>query len=163
MKILGIDPGTSRVGYGLIDSESGGKLRLLRYGTLEANEKDLQGKMANITSQFRALLRESRPELAAIERLYFAKNQKTAISVAQARGALLSILLESGVAVTEFSPNEVKSQVAGYGLADKKSVAKMVMAILKTPELPGHDDATDALAIAIVAANHQKLLTRNLV
>lgn len=135
---------------------------MLKYGTLEAKEKDLSGKMATMTRQFRALLKETRPELAAIERLYFAKNQKTALAVAQARGALLSILLENNIQVTEFSPNEVKSQLTGYGLADKKGVAKMVVTILKI-ELTGYDDASDALAIAIVAANHQRLLTRNLV
>ncbi len=158
MKILGIDPGTSRVGFGLIDTQP--HLRLIHYGTLEAKEKDLPGKIANITSQFRSLLKETRPEYAAIERLFFAKNQKTALAVAQARGALLSILLEHQIPFAEFSPNEVKSQIAGYGLADKKGVAKMVMAILKTTELSGYDDASDALAIAIAAANQQKLLTR---
>ncbi len=153
MRILGIDPGTSRIGFGLIETTGG--LRMLKYGTLEAKEKDLSGKMTTMTRQFRELLKETKPELAAIERLYFAKNQKTALAVAQARGALLSILLENGIAVTEFSPNEVKSQITGYGLADKKGVAKMVVSILKT-ELTGYDDASDALAIAIVAANHQR-------
>jgi len=155
MKILGIDPGTSRIGFGLIETDGG--LKLIHYGTIEAKEKELTGKMANANSQFRKLLAEFNPEFAAIEKIYFAKNQKTALGVAQARGALLSILLENGIPIAEFSPTEVKSQVAGYGLADKKGVAKMVRAILKLTELPGYDDASDALAIAIVAANHHRI------
>lgn len=155
MIILGIDPGTSRVGYGFI--ESNGPLKLLRYGVIEAKEKTLAGKISNLTVQMRRLIDETKPELAAIEKLYFAKNQKTAIDVAQARGAILSLLLEKNVATVEYSPNEVKSQVTGYGLADKRGIAKMVKAILKVGELPGYDDASDALAIAITAANHRRL------
>lgn len=149
MKILGIDPGTSRIGYGLID---GNTSRLIRYGVIEAKEKDLTGKIANLTVQFRALLTEAAPELVAIEKLYFAKNQKTALDVAQARGAILSICLEKNIQTAEYSPNEVKSRVAGYGLADKRAVAKMVKLILKVDTLTGYDDASDALAIALTAA-----------
>lgn len=160
MRILGIDPGTSRIGFGLIETDGG--LRLIRYGTIEAKEKTLPEKIASAAVQFRALLAELRPEFVGIEKLFFAKNTKTAMSVAQSRGALLSILMEHKLPILEFSPNEVKSQVAGYGLADKKGVAKMVGVILKVRELPGYDDASDALAIAIACANQQKLLTRNL-
>ena len=155
MRILGIDPGTSRIGFGLIETDGG--LKLIHYGTIEAKEKTLPGKIANATGQFKKLLAELAPDFAAIEKIYFAKNQKTALSVAQARGALLSILLEKNIPLAEFSPTEVKSQVAGYGLADKKGVAKMVKVILKLTELPGYDDASDALAIAIAAANNYKL------
>jgi len=149
MKILGIDPGTSRIGYGLIDGRIS---KLIRHGVIEANEKDLPGKIANLSRQFKNLLSETAPELVAIEKLYFAKNQKTALDVAQARGAILSACLERNLAVTEYSPNEVKSHIAGYGLADKRAVAKMVRLILKVDSLPGYDDASDALAIALTAA-----------
>ncbi len=155
MKILGIDPGTSRVGYGLI--ESGGSLKFLRHGVIEAKEKTLTEKISNLILQMRRLLDETKPDLAAIEKIYFARNQKTAIDVAQARGALLSLFLENKIPIVEYSPNEVKSQVAGYGLADKKGVAKMVKAILRISDLPGYDDASDALAIAITAANYRRI------
>lgn len=155
MKILGIDPGTSRIGYGLIETD--GPLKLLRHGVIEAKEKTLAGKILNFVAQTRKLLDEVKPELAAIEKLYFAKNQKTALDVAHARGVLLSLFLEKNVPFVEYSPNEVKSQVTGYGLADKKGVAKMVKAILKVGDLPGYDDASDALAIAITAANNKRL------
>lgn len=158
MKILGIDPGTSRLGFGLI--ETGSALKLVHYGTIETGEKTLAGKIGSVTSQLRKLLAELRPDYAAVEKIYFAKNQKTAIDVAQARGAIVSLLLEKGIPIAEFNPNEVKSQVTGYGLADKKGVAKMVKAILKVADLPGYDDASDALAIAITAANYRRLLDR---
>lgn len=158
MRILGIDPGTSRIGFGLIETEGG--LRLLKFGTIEATEKTLPEKISAATGQLRTLLKELRPEFVGIEKLFFAKNTKTAISVAQSRGAIISVLMEHGLPIAEFSPTEVKSQVAGHGLADKKSVAKMVGVILKVKELPGYDDASDALAIAIAAAGQQKLLTR---
>ncbi len=158
MKILGIDPGTTRLGFGLI--EAGSTLKLVHYGTIETSEKTLAGKIGSVTFQLRKLLSELRPDYAAVEKLYFAKNQKTAIDVAQARGAIVSLLLEKGIPIAEFNPNEVKSQVTGYGLADKKGVAKMVKAILKVADLPGYDDASDALAIAITAANYRRLLDR---
>lgn len=154
MRILGIDPGTSRIGYGLIESNG---LKLISYGVIEVKEKTLAGKIADLSGQLRALLKKFQPELAAVEKLYFAKNQKTAIDVAQARGAIISLLLEYNIQTVEYSPNEVKSQVTGYGLADKKGVAKMVKAILKVPDLAGYDDASDALAIAITAASYRKI------
>jgi crossover junction endodeoxyribonuclease RuvC len=159
MRILGIDPGTSRIGYGLID---GDKSKLIRYGVIEAKEKELTGKIANLTAQLRILLSETSPDLIAIEKLYFAKNQKTAMDVAQARGAILSICLEKKIPTVEYSPNEVKSQVAGYGLADKKAVAKMVRLILKVESLSGYDDASDALAIALTAAGRQRFTGKDL-
>lgn len=157
MRILGIDPGTSRIGYGFIETDG---LKLISYGVIEAKEKTLAEKMVNLSGQLEKLVSDFTPELAAIEKVYFAKNQKTAIDVAQARGAILSLLLQKGISVKEYSPNEVKGNVTGYGLADKKAVAKMVKAILKVADLPGYDDASDALAIAITAANHLRL-TRN--
>lgn len=154
MRILGIDPGTSRIGYGVI--ETGNSLKLLKYGVIEAKEKTLTEKISNFSKQLEMLLDEIKPETAGIEKLFFAKNQKTAIDVAQARGAILAILLKKNIPVSEYAPNEVKSQVTGYGLADKKGVAKMVKAILGISELPGYDDASDALAVAITTANHCK-------
>ena len=154
MRILGIDPGTSRIGYGFIETNG---LKLIRYGVIEAKEKTLAEKIVNFSGQLEKLVGDLNPELAAIEKLYFAKNQKTAIDVAQARGVILSLLLKRNILIREYSPNEVKSNITGYGLADKKGVAKMVKAILKINELPGYDDASDALAIAITAANHLRV------
>lgn len=153
MKILGIDPGTSRIGFGLIETEGG--LKLLRYGVVEAKEKDLPGKIFNFSKQLSDLITELQPDLAAVEKLFFSKNRKTALDVAQARGAILSLLLSRNIKFVEFGPSEVKLNVTGYGSSDKQAVAKMVKAILKVSELPGYDDASDALAIAITAANQK--------
>lgn len=155
MRILGIDPGTSRIGFGVI--ETAGGLRLIDYGTIEAREKTLTEKIANFSKKFEKLISDTNPELAAIEKIFFAKNQKTALAVAQARGVLMSYLIAKNIPIAEYGPTEVKVNVTGYGLADKQAVAKMVKSILKVPELKGYDDAIDAIAIAITAASHQKL------
>lgn len=158
MRILGIDPGTSRIGFGVI--ETAGGLRLLNCGTIEAKEKTLAGKIENFSGQFSKLLSETNPELAALEKIFFAKNQKTALAVAQARGVLMSMLLNKKIPIVEYGPTEVKMNITGYGLADKKAVAKMVAAILKTKINEKYDDAVDAIAIAITAAGNHLLTSR---
>ncbi len=155
MRILGIDPGTSRIGFGVI--ETAGGLRLVDYGVIEAREKTLTEKIANFSKKFEKLVKDTNPELAAIEKLFFAKNQKTALAVAQARGVLMAALIAKDIPIVEYGPTEVKSNITGNGLADKQGVAKMVKSILKVSELKGYDDAVDAIAIAITAASHQKL------
>ena len=154
MRILGIDPGTSRIGYGLIETDG---MKLLDYGVIEAKEKTIQEKISTLSKKMAQLLADSKPDFAGIEKLYFAKNQKTALDVAQARGVIMSLILQENIPISEHSPNEVKAQVTGYGLADKKGVAKMVKAILKISDLEGYDDASDALAIAITAADNYRL------
>ncbi|MEK7640878.1 MAG: crossover junction endodeoxyribonuclease RuvC [Patescibacteria group bacterium] len=158
MRILGIDPGTSRIGFGVI--ETAGGLRLVDYGVIEAKEKTLTEKIANFSKKFEKLIKDCNPELAAIEKLFFAKNQKTAIEVAQARGILIAALVNRNIPIVEYGPTEVKLNVTGYGLADKAAVARMVKMILKVKDLPGHDDAIDAIAIAITAASNRLLTER---
>ena len=91
--------------------------------------------------------------MLGIEKLFFAKNQKTAMAVAQARGAILLAAEEAGLTIKEYAPNEVKLGIAGYGFADKKAILKMVRLMLKKPDLAVIDDASDALALAIMACN----------
>lgn len=151
MKILGIDPGTNRIGYGLI--ESNGTLNLLDYGVIElAPSADLLLLAKKIDSLFQKF----NPELVAVEKIYFAKNQKTAINVAQARGVIIFKILENKIKFAEYGPTEIKKSLTNYGQADKKAVALMVKKILNVQELQGYDDASDALAIAITAANYKK-------
>ncbi len=154
MIILGIDPGTRRIGYGVIESERG-KCKFLNAGILEISSQDDLGALLETKRELKALIKKWRPGVFAIEKLYFAKNQKTALAVAQARGAILLSALEYGLEIRELGPNEVKSGVAGYGHADKKAVLKMVKLILGVPELDIVDDASDALAVAIVAGNRK--------
>ena len=149
MKIIGVDPGTSRIGYGIINDKP---LELVDYNTLEIKEKTNK-KFLFLSEEFDKIIDKYNPDLAAIEKIYFAKNQKTAIEVAQAKGILMLCLLKRKIPVLEYGPPEIKLAVTSYGMADKKAVAKMVSKMLKIEELKGHDDASDALAIAITAAN----------
>ncbi len=154
MVILGIDPGTRRIGYGIIEADRT-KVGLLDAGILSIQSGDDPGALAEIKQQLAALIKKFKPARIAIEKLYFAKNKKTALQVAQARGVILLVATEQGLAAEEYGPNEIKSGITGYGLADKKAVLKMVRLILKEPVLDVIDDASDALAIAIVAARHR--------
>src|SRR3989344_4906721 len=113
MKILGIDPGTSRIGYGLIENKP---LKLLDYGVIESLEKELKGKISDFNGRFQKLLAAADPDLVVMEKIYFTKNRKTAIDVAQARGVLISKCLEKGLEIAEFGPMEIKLAVTGYGL-----------------------------------------------
>ena len=150
MRILGIDPGTKRIGYGLIQGVR--QPKLLTYGVIEVKSIDEAAALLELSDKFSALLQELKPELAGVERVYFSKNQKTAIPVSQARGVIMVALLGRGVRVREWRPVEVKQAITNYGFADKKAVAKMVARILGVESFTGYDDATDALAIAIATA-----------
>ncbi|MDP3901713.1 MAG: crossover junction endodeoxyribonuclease RuvC [bacterium] len=152
MKILGIDPGTNRIGYGLINDRP---LKLIDYGVLEIKERSSK-KFLLLAEGLERLITDFKPDFAGVEKIYFAKNQKTAIEVAQARGIILYLLLKNKIAFAEYGPQEIKSAVTGYGLADKKAVAKLVAKLLQIDKLHGHDDASDALAIAITAVNNYR-------
>jgi crossover junction endodeoxyribonuclease RuvC len=156
MIILGIDPGTRRVGYGVIAKE-GGKLRLLEAGILPISSTNDADALVETKHGIDRLVKKFKPKVLAVEKLYFSKNQKTALQVAQGRGVILLAAKEHGLTLREYGPNEVKSGVAGYGLADKRAVAKMVRLILCAPDLVVIDDATDALAIAIVASGDRTI------
>lgn len=152
MIILGIDPGSRRIGYGLIQKDRN-MFSFLDAGILSVKKKSDQEIFLEIRNGIHLLIKKFKPELMAIEKLYFAKNRKTGIQVAEARGVILLSAAEKDLAVKEYAPNEVKSNVAGYGFADKNSVAKMVKLILRAPHLDLIDDATDALAVAITAGS----------
>lgn len=159
MIILGIDPGVQRAGYGIIEVARG-RLRYVAAGTLRVSSHDHHVALLEIKNEMDALVARFRPDRAAIERLYFAKNQKTAFSVAEARGVILLSLLEHGLPVAEYAPNEIKLQVAGYGFADKKGVEKMVRRTLSVPAGRLVDDAIDALAAALSEGARARLDTR---
>jgi len=149
MIILGIDPGSRRVGYGLVKQTSGHKLEFLAAGLLPVKSKSEEEALLEIRSGLLDLISNYSPKAMVIEKLFFSRNQKTAIAVAQARGAIILTCAEQGLKIQEVSPNEVKSGIGGYGLADKRAVLKMVRLILNQPNLNLIDDASDALAIAI--------------
>lgn len=155
MLILGLDPGSTRVGYGLIEKSKGG-LKLLDCGLLKISSPDKNKRLLDAAQSFSRLIKKQKPKLIAVEKLFFMKNLKTALEVAQTRGVLTLMIVQHKIPLLEFSPSEIKIGITGYGRADKKAVAKMVAKILKTEKISEVDDVTDALATAITAAGYLK-------
>ncbi len=156
MVILGIDPGTATTGYGLVE-EKGGKLMLIDYGVIITEPKHTaEQRLEILFDQLGDIIDEYNPDEIAIEELFFSNNAKTAIAVGQARGVILLATQKAGVPMSEYTPNQVKNGICGYGSADKKQVQKMVQMILKLDEIPQPDDAADALALAICHSSSRK-------
>lgn len=154
LRILGIDPGSSRIGFGLIEKK-GSTLSLIKTGVIEIPKGGTATKLNALAIEFKKLIAESAPHAIGMEKIFFSKNVKTGIEVAQARGLLLH-LASATTSTYEFTPQQVKIATTNYGGADKKAVARMVAMILKVPPLHILDDATDALAVAIATAGiHQ--------
>lgn len=151
MIILGIDPGTAIVGYAVLWKTTDGAPELLASGAIRPLAKEKEGRLAEIRQQVMVLIDIHRPDTFALEKVFFSKNIKTALSVAEARGVLLLTAKERSIKVSEYTPSEVKLAVAGYGKADKQQVKAMVKAILKLRYAPALDDVADAMAIAITA------------
>lgn len=149
---LGIDPGTRRIGYGLVRKDLG-RITFVAAGVLTIKSGKDAPALVETKRELDKLIKKYRPGVLGIEKLFFAKNQKTAIAVAQARGVILLAAEETGLLIKEYAPNEVKLGVAGYGFADKKAVLKMVRLTLRKHDLKMIDDASDALALAIMALN----------
>jgi crossover junction endodeoxyribonuclease RuvC len=154
--VLGIDPGTAALGYGIIE-RTGGRLRAVDYGCgVTSPDLPLAERLLAIHSLVADLVQLHRPELVGVERLFFSKNAQTAFAVGQARGVVLLAAAQHQVPVRDATPNEVKSAVAGFGGADKGQVQRMVRIVLGMEELPTPDDAADALAVAICVANRER-------
>jgi crossover junction endodeoxyribonuclease RuvC len=154
--VLGIDPGTAALGYGIVDRNGGG-LRAIDFGCLTTSaDLPLPERLVKIHDLVAELIETHHPAIVAVERLFFSKNVQTAFAVGQARGVVLLAAAQAGVPVREATPNEVKVGVTGYGRAEKGQVARMVSVILGLPEIPTPDDTADALAIAICCANAER-------
>jgi crossover junction endodeoxyribonuclease RuvC len=150
MLAIGIDPGTAITGFGVLREESDGSLKVIDYGVIETSSRELMPqRLAQLYQELKNTIQIHQPQSGAVEKLFFARNVRTALSVGQARGVALLALAEAGVEIAEYSPNEVKQAVAGYGGADKHQVQAMVQALLELEEIPQPDDAADALAVAI--------------
>jgi len=156
MTFLGIDPGTRRIGYGLVRKENG-SLTYLAAGILDVRSGEDNEALRETKRELDALIQKWRPDVLAVERLFFAKNAKTAIGVAQARGVVLLSAAERGLSVREYGPSEIKMGLTGYGSADKKAVLKMLRLILNKPSLDLIDDASDALGMAVFACQDRAL------
>lgn len=154
MLVLGIDPGIAITGYGLIRQETDGSIRAIDFGVIRTgSELDLPNRLLLLHDQISELLLLHKPNRCAVEKLFFQKNVKTAMSVGEARGVVLLAIAQNGLIPSEYSPNEIKQAVAGYGAADKKQVQLMVQTLLSLPEVPKPDDAADALAVALCLIN----------
>ena len=153
MIILGIDPGTTRIGLGIIKSESG-RLECLHYGLIPQSPAKSGLTADEVMKDISRLVKTYKPDLAAVEKLFFFKNQKTIISVSEMRGVILAALAINKVPIREFTPLQVKQAVSSYGRAGKEQVEQMVRLILKIKDTIEPDDAADGLAIAICCANN---------
>jgi crossover junction endodeoxyribonuclease RuvC len=154
--VLGIDPGTAALGYGLVD-RTGGSLRAVDYGVVTTSpDLPLPERLLHIHAALTELIETHRPDLVGVERLFFSKNAQTAFGVGQARGVVLLAAAQAGIPVREATPNEIKMGVTGFGAADKEQVGRMVAVILGLDEVPTPDDTADALACAISIANAER-------
>ena len=161
MRVLGIDCGTERTGYGVIDSD-GRSHRFIAAGCITSSTKDpLEKRLLNIAGSLRELFLEFKPEYAAVEEVFFAVNAKSALKLSHVRGVALLTVAEASVVFAEYSPLEVKMSVVGYGRAAKSQVQLMVSSILRLPEPVKSEDACDALAIAICHATHLPMAALN--
>lgn len=157
MRVLGIDPGLSRCGVGLVEGPPS-RPRVVRAGVIRTSPGDpVALRLAALHDELAALIAAERPDAVAVERVFFNANVRTAMSVGQAAGVALLCAARAGVDVVEYTPTQVKSSVAGFGGADKAQVAFMVRALLRLTEAPKPADTADALALALCHLQHSPL------
>jgi len=155
VRVLGIDCGSERTGYGIIDSD-GRDHRIVAAGVIRTNTKwPFEKRLLEIATGLRGLIREHTPELAAVEGVFYSANVKTALKLAHVRGIALLAIAEAGMELAEYSPLEVKTSVVGYGRAEKSQVQMMIRTLLSLSEPIDSEDACDALAVAICHATHE--------
>jgi crossover junction endodeoxyribonuclease RuvC len=158
VKVVGIDPGTAACGYGIVH-ESGGRLRGIHHGWWSTSPRELpEVRLRTIYDGVAGLIAEYAPDAVVLEESFVGVDARTALSVGQARGAVLVAAAHAGLPCTEYAPSAVKNAVCGYGRAEKSQVQRMVKAILGLDALPTPDHAADALAVAICHALSPRLL-----
>ncbi len=155
--ILGIDPGTATTGFGVIYKE-GGEIGFIDCGIIKTSPKtSFPKRLLEIEKDLSSIIKKHKPNSVAIEKIFFAKNTKTAIEVGHARGVAILVAAKSKKDIFEYTPLEVKQAITGYGGADKKQIQEMVKCTLCLEQIPKPDDAADALAIAICHSQNRKL------
>ncbi len=156
MRILGIDPGLERIGFGLIEQDAQQRYHASDWGVITTSKHDPEPKrLQGIYETLTALVDEFKPDVAAVEKIFFFRNATTMVPVCQARGIILLVLYSAGVQYWEYTPMQVKQNVTGSGKADKKEIQHMIKDLLGLNEIPQPDDAADALAIALSCAFEQ--------
>jgi crossover junction endodeoxyribonuclease RuvC len=162
MIVLGIDPGTAMTGWGAVREEADGRLMLVDYGAIQtAAATPLPGRLRQVFEQVTVLVARYRPEVVAVEEVFFSRNARTAMSVGQARGVILLAAALADRPVYEYTPLQVKQAISGYGNADKTQVQQMTALLLGLETVPTPDDAADAIAVAVChlhSAHLQRLL-----
>ena len=149
MRILGIDPGMAIVGYGVVEYEND-SLQLVSSGSIRTDKNSRESaRLLEIWQDMNVIIQKFQPDVVAIEKLFFFRNQTTVMPVAHARGVILTVIEKFNIPIFEYTPMEVKQVLTGYGRASKKEVEKMVKYSLNTENLPKLDDTVDAIAIAI--------------
>jgi crossover junction endodeoxyribonuclease RuvC len=160
VRVLGIDCGSERTGYGVIETD-GRDHRMLAAGVIRTNPKwPFERRLLEIAEGLRRLIREYSPECAAVEGVFYSANVKTALKLAHVRGIALLSVAEAGMPLAEYSPLEVKTSVVGYGRAEKSQVKLMIRSLLNLDEPPESEDACDALAVAICHGTHEATARR---
>lgn len=153
MIILGIDPGTAILGFGVLENVAG-RLKVVDYGCIMTpKELEMSSRLDILGKEIDKVIEKFAPDVMAVEELFYFKNKKTVISVGQARGVAVFVGKKAGLEIREYTPLQVKQSVTGYGRADKKQVQMMVKNILKLKEAPKPDDVADALAVAICCSS----------
>ena len=159
MAVIGIDPGTALTGYGIVEELRNQSLQIIDFGVIRTESTDKpEIRLKKIFTQLNEILSLYKPETGAVEKLFFQRNTRTAMSVGQARGVAILSLAEAGLSIYEYGPVEIKQAVVGYGRASKNQVQQMVKMLLNLQEIPKPDDAADALAVAICHIHSRKML-----
>jgi len=156
VKVLGIDPGTATTGWAILE-EKAGQISALAFGHISTDKCQSEEKrLFEICADLKSIIKKHHPTEAAVEKLFFFKNQKTIIQVGQARGAVLLTLEQNNVTVSSYTPLQVKQSMTGYGRAEKRQVQEMAKNILHLKTLPKPDDVADAIAVALCHINSRK-------
>lgn len=150
MRILGIDPGTGILGFGVIEIDAKNKAHLVDAGVIRTPVKEDDAvRLLTIYDELTDIIMQTKPDVMAVEKLFFVTNVTTAMTVAQARGVVLLAGMQNQLQIAEYTPLQIKQALTGYGRAEKKQIQEMVRVILALKETPKPDDAADALAAAI--------------
>ena len=150
MRIIGIDPGTGILGFGIIEAGKNGKAVLVDGGVIRTPVKEDDAvRLQTIFDELTDIITSAKPTEMSVEKLFFAQNVTTAMTVAQARGVVLLCGKQAGLQIAEYTPLQIKQALTGYGRAEKKQMQEMVRVILGLKEVPQPDDCADALAAAI--------------
>lgn len=161
MRILGIDPGTGILGFGVIDVSAGGKLSMVTAGVITTPaHTPLEDRLVEIYDGLTEIIGETKPRVMSIEKLFFARNVTTAMSVSHARGVAMLAGSKGGLEISEYTPLQIKQTLTGYGKADKKQVQEMVKIQLGLNQIPRPDDAADALAAAVTHSLMSRVQTQ---